>query len=183
MELGSIWLGGFRFEVLDCPPGTPVPREFTKPTPALFTRAVKTMWEIKSEHLRIQHWLTHCKVLYHSKFDEVWKFTDIPSTHFADSSCLQHFSAAGIQDSHVVCNSSNERWSVWMRHSAALQENTQRRRGVLEKESLETEKRENKREEVLWQSEGRGEIYCTSHSVKKTVCRWEEKGRKGEKSQ
>lgn len=41
MELGSIWLGGFRFGVLDCPPGTPEPKEFTKPTPALLTRALK----------------------------------------------------------------------------------------------------------------------------------------------
>lgn len=41
MELGSIWLGGFRFGVLDCPPGTPEPIEFTKPIPALLTRAVK----------------------------------------------------------------------------------------------------------------------------------------------
>lgn len=41
MELGSIWLGGFRFGVLDCPPGTPEPKEFTKPIPALLTRAVK----------------------------------------------------------------------------------------------------------------------------------------------
>lgn len=41
MELGSIWLGGFRLGVLDCPPGTPEPKEFTKPTPALLTRAVK----------------------------------------------------------------------------------------------------------------------------------------------
>lgn len=43
MELGSIWLGGFRFGLLDCPPGKPVPIEFTKPTPALFKRAVKRM--------------------------------------------------------------------------------------------------------------------------------------------
>ena len=41
MELGSIWLGGFRFGALDCPPGTPEPKEFTKPTPALLTRAVE----------------------------------------------------------------------------------------------------------------------------------------------
>lgn len=41
MELGSIWLGGFRFGVLDCPPGTPVPKAFTKPTPALLTRAAE----------------------------------------------------------------------------------------------------------------------------------------------
>ncbi len=41
MELGSIWLGGFKLGVLDCPPGTPEPKEFTKPTPALLTRAVK----------------------------------------------------------------------------------------------------------------------------------------------
>lgn len=40
MELGSIWLGGFRFGALDCPPGTPEPKEFTRPTPALLTRAV-----------------------------------------------------------------------------------------------------------------------------------------------
>lgn len=42
MELGSIWLGGFRFGALDCPPGTPEPKEFTKPTPALLPRAVAT---------------------------------------------------------------------------------------------------------------------------------------------
>lgn len=41
MELGSIWLGGFRFGLLDCPPGNPAPIELTKPTPVLFKRAVK----------------------------------------------------------------------------------------------------------------------------------------------
>ena len=41
MELGSIWFGGFRLGVLDCPPGTPDPKEFTKPTPALLRSAVK----------------------------------------------------------------------------------------------------------------------------------------------
>lgn len=83
MELGSIWLGGFRLGVLDCPPGTPEPKEFTKPTPALLTRAVKrtggglteTGWgrekkKKKGEHRWIQ---ADCHALYCS----VTGFSDI----------------------------------------------------------------------------------------------------------
>lgn len=42
MEVGSIWLEGFRLGVLDCPPGTAEPKAFTKPTAALFTSAMRT---------------------------------------------------------------------------------------------------------------------------------------------
>lgn len=65
MELGSIWFGGFRFGVLDCPPGTPEPKEFTRPTPALLTRAVKKRRGVtKGENLRIQVYFRglHCLV-------------------------------------------------------------------------------------------------------------------------
>lgn len=64
MELGSIWLGGFRFGVLDCPPGTPEPKELTKPTPALLTRAVRRTRgreETEDEHQWIQ---ADCDALY-----------------------------------------------------------------------------------------------------------------------
>ena len=59
-------------------------------------------------------------------------------TYIADFFCLQHFSVAGIQDSRVVCNFSNERWSVWMRHSAPLWEKIQRWRGVWKGTSEQT---------------------------------------------
>lgn len=115
MELGSIWLGGFRLGVLDCPPGTPDPKEFPKPTPALLMRAVKgtrgererekkqrmSICGFKPTVMGFNGYRTHDFMMDLRWIDR--------NTHTVGSSCLQHFSVAGIQDSHVVCNSSNER--------------------------------------------------------------------------
>lgn len=109
MELGSIWLGGFRLGVLDWPPGTPEPKELTKPIAALLRRAGREETNIEIIEIAPDRGPTH------------W-----PNTHTAGSSCLRHFSAAGIQDSRAVCSFSNGRWSVWTRHNVPLREEKQK---------------------------------------------------------
>lgn len=47
-------------------------------------------------------------------------------TYVAEYACRWHSSVAGKRGSHVVCNFSNERWSVWMTHNEPLQESRKR---------------------------------------------------------
>lgn len=84
--------------MLDCPPGIPDPKEFTKPTPALLSRAASKPECQKNKIRDRSHILMD---------NDPLKITS--NTYVADFSCRQHFSVADIQDSRVVCNSSNGR--------------------------------------------------------------------------